>query len=355
MNVKIKRFIRFFVFCVVFFIVFGGINTLLKPTYIQGRWDTSSSMVSFYEEEEDTIEVVAIGSSVCVAGIDPYQMYKEHGISAFNMAVISEPMIGNYYWLKECYKTQKPKVVLLEIQIAARKREKKEEKFRKCYDYMKFGWNKLAFAYAYCRTDEDADFMEYVFPLMKFHDRWNQVTAEDWEFAIGEYQSVTKGFNALVKSCGIVFEGTDMAKDKLPKKYSETDYDYLEKIIDLCRENGSKIVLFKTPDSTWTVQKHNLIQKRAEEKNVPFLDFSETGLFAELGIHYETEANDEQHLNLYGAKKLTSYLGRYLTENYELTDIRETEMAKSFEEGFACYEEYMKEAERLYQENSKEQ
>lgn len=338
---KLRRFFKAIAFVLILLLLVNGITLVLQPTYIQGRWETSSSMLTFYEEEPNSIEVIAIGSSVCVAGIDPYKMYQEQGISAYNMAIISEPMIGTYYWLKECYKTQSPKLVMIEIQIAARKNEKKEEKFRKCYDYMNFGLNKLEFAYQYCKTNEDAQLWEYLFPLAKFHTRWSGLTEEDIDFTLGDNEAAARGFNALVNQSGISYEGMDMSSDELPKKYSEVDYAYLEKIIDLCRENGSKVLLFKTPDSTWPVEKHNLISLMAEKKEAEFIDFNEPEIYKKLQLNYASDANDTQHLNLYGAEKLTTYLGKYIAETYELTDFRNTAIGKSIEDGLGAYEEYM--------------
>lgn len=114
---------------------------------------------------------------------------------------------------------------------------------------MKFGLNKMEFAYEYCKINEEAELWEYIFPLAKFHTRWSSLTEEDIDFALGDNSSCTRGYNALVNCSVIRYEGIDMSSDDIPKKYSEVDYAYLEKIIDLCREQGSEILLFKTPDS----------------------------------------------------------------------------------------------------------
>ena len=43
----------------------------------------------------------------------------------------------------------------------------------------------------------------------------------------------------------------------------------------------------------------------------------------ELGLNWDEDTQDKgDHLNVYGAEKVTSYLGNYLEENYELEDHR---------------------------------
>lgn len=337
---KLQRFSKAVIFIIVAMISVDAMSQTFQPALVQGRWDSESTANSFYELEPNSLEVAAIGSSVCAAGVDPCQLYEEQGILAYNLAIISEPMIGTYYWLKELYKTQSPKVVIIEIQIAARKRPKKEEKFRRCFDYMKNSLNKFEFALAYCKSNKEADILDYVFPLSIFHWRWGELGKED----IQENLAPARGFNALVKKSGIEFYGTNMSGNELPKKYSKTDYDYLKQNIELCRENGSEVVLLKAPDSTWTVEKHNLIEKRAKEMNVTFIDYSEKENYKKLKLDWKTDANDEQHLNVLGAEKFTKAIGVYLKETFALTDYREKE---KYHIDLTPYKRYIKEAKEL--------
>lgn len=44
--------------------------------------------------------------------------------------------------------------------------------------------------------------------------------------------------------------------------------------------------------------------------------------FYESGIDPDTDFYNSTHLNIYGAQKISSHLGRFLQENYQLTDKR---------------------------------
>ena len=63
------------------------------------------------------------------------------------------------------------------------------------------------------------------------------------------------------------------------------------------------------------------MQQYADEKGIAYLDLNEK--VEELGLNWTGDTQDKgDHLNVYGAEKVTSYLGNYLEENYELEDHR---------------------------------
>ena len=102
---------------------------------------------------------------------------------------------------------------------------------------------------------------------------------------------------------------------------SRQNRKYLQKIADLCREQNAQLILFSVPSPTnWTVRRHNTVGDTAQELGVPYLD----GNLVDLGIDWDTDSYDGgDHLNYYGAAKVTGWLGTYLGENASLTDCRE--------------------------------
>ena len=345
-----KRFMKVIVFCFITVLMIYGIYHLMVPKYREFRWDSTSTAMAYYEMPKQSIEALVIGSSVSTAAVDSMQLYTDYGIASYNLSQISEPMVGTYYWMKEVYEDHFPKVVVIEVQIATRQKEKREELYRKAYDHMNFGVNKLKWAYQHCSTTEDASYLDYFFPLYMFHNRWNELSQLDLDYCLGDINDYTKGYNALVKTYRQERKELDFSDtEKLPKGYSKVDYAYLDKVISLCQSHGSEVVLFKTTNTTWTTAKHNLIQQLADKDDVPFIDFNDPALIKKIGLNYATDANDRTHLNYLGAAKLTGYLGKYLTKNYDLEDIRNTKKAETYENALPEYTAYMKEAESLHQ------
>lgn len=167
------------------------------------------------------------------------------------------------------------------------------------------------------------------------------------QFGIIVSTRLPRRFSALVRTYKKSFEGTDMTSDNMPEKYSQIDYEYLEKSIEFCQKQGMEVLLLRTPDPTWTVEKHNVIQQCAEKYKVPFLDCCEKNIYQEIGIDWKVDGNDSQHLNYHGATKFTKYLGEYLTANYELKDHRREKEEEKLGYDFEGYKKYMDNSREL--------
>lgn len=69
------------------------------------------------------------------------------------------------------------------------------------------------------------------------------------------------------------------------------------------------------------------MQQYADEKGIAYLDLNEK--VEELGLNWAEDTQDKgDHLNVYGAEKVTSYLGNYLEDNYELKIIEMIRLMK---------------------------
>lgn len=71
----------------------------------------------------------------------------------------------------------------------------------------------------------------------------------------------------------------------------------------------------------------------AAENGIPVLDMME--MLDELGMDTAQDFMDWGHLNEYGARKVSAYMGQYLAENYGLEDKRGTE-------GYGLWDENLK-------------
>ena len=80
------------------------------------------------------------------------------------------------------------------------------------------------------------------------------------------------------------------------------------------------------------------MQQYADENGIPFIDFNL--LEKQLKIDWKKDTRDKgMHLNAYGAKKVSDYMGKYLTEHYSLPDLRsDKKLSEQWEED---YQEYL--------------
>ena len=336
----------------------GGLTDLLKPKWLENRWVSAKTNKSFYELQDNSAEVVFFGASIISAAMDPFQLYEEQGISSYNLGVMSQPMIGTYYWFKEALKTQNMKLAVIEIKSAGRSSEKAEEKARKSYDYMKWGKNKIQYALDYKDfhkeadgTDEEVDLWSYLFPLSLYHTRWSELSYDDYDFFLGKNNSNTKGFSVLSTQFknSTSFDAEKEAKGKydgfeVKSNDKETpnpiNEEYALKLIKEAKQQGVELLFVRTPDTTWHEDQHNYIQELADKNNIKFLDLNLKSNMDKMQFDYSEDAADTVHVNILGAKKITKFVGQYIADNYKLTDYRKTDnsIKKDFESQKSNYQ-----------------
>lgn len=104
-------------------------------------------------------------------------------------------------------------------------------------------------------------------------------------------------------------------------QFSETCYEYLDKMVGLCAEKGVQLVLIKAPSlyPYWYDEWDRQMEDYAREKGVPYINFLDK--IDEVGLDFTQDTYDGGlHLNLSGAEKLSRWFGRWLAENCALPD-----------------------------------
>ena len=157
---------------------------------------------------------------------------------------------------------------------------------------------------------------QYYLPVFRYHNLWKTAVDEP------EIHTNYKGF--VIRDEVAPYEGKPdyMKKKKKCETMPEYVKIYLEKIEELCEKNNAQLLLVSMPSpKNWNHKRHAEMQQYADEKGIAYLDLNEK--VEELGLNWTEDTQDKgDHLNVYGAEKVTSYLGNYLEENYELEDHR---------------------------------
>ena len=120
---------------------------------------------------------------------------------------------------------------------------------------------------------------------------------------------------------------------------------YLDLMTELCQEKGIKLVLIKSPSlyphwyEEWDAQMVEYA-KAHDLLYINMLDIAES----EIGIDYNVDTYDGGlHMNVTGAEKCASYLGRILVDKYGIASAR----------GDEDLEAYWAEVEKRYDEAKK--
>jgi hypothetical protein len=138
------------------------------------------------------------------------------------------------------------------------------------------------------------------------------------------------------------FVGYPIQQPLLTPEFGDNAMYYLQKITDLCKENGITLILVRAPlEYGWYPEWDQNIQEFADANGITYLNFNDYK--EEMGLDLSTDTYDAGiHLNIYGAEKLSAFFGEYLVTNYDLTDYRNVpEVAAVYQEKIAFYD-YMR-------------
>lgn len=293
--------------CILLFLSQGVVRLVKEDAGL--LLEGNKSIAGIQGEKEHTIDLLVVGDSESYTTVSPMQLWQEQGITAYVCGKPGQKIQESYYALKTAFKTQSPKVVLLETNVIYR------------YKGDMAGIQTLL-----------SELRSYYFPIFRFHDVWKPLlTGERYQ---GE---AYKGFR-IRTGVKPYREGSYMKETTEQKKIEKMNLHYMEKIIKLCRENGADLLLYSGPSPVnYNFRKHNGLAAFAKEKGLTYLDLN----LEELGINWETDTTDKgDHLNLSGAEKVTRHLGKFLAESRELPDRR----------GMEGFEEWDENAEKFAEE-----
>lgn len=316
---------------IIFIVSFLLLGRLCQPKYqthlIEG------SMIREYYETEKNHEVIFVGDCEVYANFSPLRMYEKQGISAYVRGSSQQLIWQSYYLLEETFRYEKPRLVVLNVN-AMRYGENVSDGYNHLMvDYMPMSVQKLQIIKS---SKIEEGWLDYLVPLIRYHDRLFELDEEDTEWF---WKTERNSFNGFLVNKEVKPVGTLPAKRPLTDPdFADICYEYLDRITELCRNNGVDLLLIKAPSlyPYWYDEYEQAISRYASEKGIGYLNLLE--LAEEIGIDYQTDTYDAGlHLNLYGAEKLSDYFADYLKKNYQLTDYRGNEKLDKMLEEYIEY------------------
>lgn len=271
-------------------------------------------------EKKDTVDVIFLGDSEVYSTISPMQLWKEQGITSYDCSTGGQRLFDTLSLLKTALKNQRPELVVLEVNATFRKFSIGEVAYNKAGEFLS---------------------------IFAYHDRWKWFHwSELFQKRDYSWTSDMKGFRLQtgVQAAAKKTYKNYMKSSKKFKSIPEKNVNYIDAIHQVCKDNGIRFLLLSVPSSqNWDMKKHNTIADLAEKRGLSYVDLNL--LTDELGIDWETDTKDRgDHLNYFGAQKVTTYLGTYLKETYSLPDHRGDELYNGWD---TCLQQYQKEVDTL--------
>lgn len=321
-------YIKGSIFIIVFVVLFATYSKVMVPKfYSDNDWPTTSTYLEFYQMKENTVDVLVFGSSRAVSSFSPQVLYDEYGIRSYNLACEEQNLLISYYWLREALRFQKPKAVILEPHmlfecIAEEPLNTSERCTRKAMDYMK--WSKLKFAAVrdICEHDSGQTMSSYLLPALRFHERWKDLQKQDFVDNDSLRISGLKGFTPLSERNADTYGCIDTELEGGAQEQTvPVMREYLDKIALLCKQEGISLLLYMAPSRDDTQEKYAAIAAYAQEKDIPFIDLNGKNNYEAMNYDYSHDNLIYNHVNIWGAQKVTDYLGKIISEQCNLTAV----------------------------------
>ncbi len=295
-------------------VIFAVLWVVLTPLF---RLNRTVQGDLFRNLPENTLDVVAVGSSHMQYAFNPGVFYNETGYYAYVMGSACQPFSESYYMLKEVFQTQNPSVALIDVFTLM-------SQSQICYaDGMHYlaidemsGQNRFDAA-SDAPMDEET-VRSYQFDLLMNHDNWKNMDLSDLDSII-ENAKPAEGYNpelGYVRQEPVEVKATPVWQYEVTESLSLTDEQkqWIDRIIDLCKEENVTPIFVKTP--------YSIDQDNFNQLDAIFTYVQSKGVET---INYLTKANeigwytdmhgDDWHNNSWGSEVITKDLSKYILEN----------------------------------------
>lgn len=298
----------------------------------------------YYEEPGQSLDVLFLGASTVRNGMSPMQMFEEYGFTGYSRATSVQAPVISYNLLLETMETQSLKAVVIDATALVQKTDNVEEmegKYHEAIDYMpmsKYKWNIISSI----TEKEGYSPLDFLFPVYRYHDRWSELEKQDFTYQSWRKDYPYKGQYPILTIRKYAFADDYMKEGVLQDTNHELNNEsayYFDQIAEICSANGIEMVIVKTPVSSWDWAKHDLVEKYAGLSGAAFIDFNVPSLQEEIGFDPASDfCDDGRHPNITGARKMSSYVGKYLADSCSLADRRAVKGYEKWQEDSKLYE-----------------
>ena len=311
----IKKIAGTFAFFFMGFVLFLGLRELLGPD------EEYSEMMfqGFYDTPDNTLDAVFIGNSHTYKFWQGAFAWEELGIATSEVATSSMPGSTMKNVAIEVLKTQKPKVLVMDITPFANI-DKENNKVHLLIDNMKFSMNYLDMIENYCKYTgvTGMEKMQFYLPIIQFHPRWKELTEKDFTQTRPSYINSNYQRKFMKKKQK---EKTEHTSTEEREKIGENNEAALREFLEWCTQQEVPVQFVAVPIlREKNLAKINYAGDIVKEYGVEFVDCNEEDMFESFGFDIKTDFEDINHTNVKGSFKFTKVYGEYLMKNYGLKD-----------------------------------
>ena len=313
MKKNIAAGIRAVVFLLIFAYLFVHISYMVRGELAS----VQDNLSGFYALEEDSLDVVFIGSSGMFTAFMPEEAWEKYGFASYDFGINAMGSDTMSDAIREIMKTQSPQLLVIDVNpfiVKQRAKDMDEKLVRFNTDGYHYSVDRLHMIYENVSDDEDK--LSYYFDIIKYHEN-----PFIWKHFFAAYPFTNKGYAFFAWGAG-----TEPAVLTEERVALEKEYDAdLNDLLDECDRLNTEILFIYFPFGKYqredSIPNVNYIGDRVEAAGYSFLDCL---MFRDqFQLDYGKDYCNGGHFDIYGAEKVTDVVGGYLQEHYHLPDRRE--------------------------------
>lgn len=283
------------------------LQRLVMPKY-QSTLPEGALISEYYASPKDH-DLVFLGDCEVYESFSPAVLAEETGLQSFVRGSAAQRIWQSYYLMEDTLRYETPDYFVFNVLSLIYEEPAREEYNRMTLEGMRWSKSKLCAIQASMNPEEHL--ITYLFPLLRYHDRWSQLTFEDFTCLFTRKPVSEDGYLPQygVRPAENIPEGKPLADYTLPAR----SLDYLDRMRTLCEEQGASLILIKAPSlyPAWYPEWDKQVEEYAHTYGLSYLNFIR--LAEDAGLDYSLDTYDAgQHLNASGAEKLTRYFGGWL-------------------------------------------
>ncbi len=222
-NIKSKSFFITILTALFILTSLWFLQRLLMPKYM-GQI-VEGALIAEYYEETTKHDVIFIGDCEVYENISPITLWEEYGITSYIRGSAQQLIWQSYYLLEETLKIEKPKVVVFNVLVMQYNEPQKEAYNRMTIDGMR--WSEAKVKNIQASMMEDEKFLDYVFPLLRYHSRWQELNKEDFIYLFDKKKVSHNGYYMRVDVKPVT--GEVNPKKLANYQFGENAYAYFNK------------------------------------------------------------------------------------------------------------------------------
>ena len=329
-----------------------GLTAGLLQEYVFCHADHNRQRIKgFYEEDEQSLDIVYLGASEVYSDIAPGYAYKNNGVTSYLFATQANSILNYKSQLKNILSRQDPDLIVIELNGAVIRDEEEATKEANLHNYADNVPLDLTKA-EWIAQNGGENAIEYLFPFVKYHGFWSDTSNDEQQ----KYQKTLsedrrRGYTYLkgiLNETGIFRSPQRSMNDTLMKDAGrkkpliETGETALRELLQFCKDEKLDNVVFARFPHIVVRRTYERFSRGltvgdiVEEYGFDYLNFERDIAMTKLDENHDFYNLD--HLNVYGQQKFTAFLTDYLMAHYKITPRALTDSQK--EEWEICADYY---------------